>query len=67
MGRTANMIIKDSIHIFASISKSMHILLMGLLYLKRCVYLTITIGLVVRFCHLVNKGSHGGEDMPSKT
>ena len=29
MGRTANIIIKDVIHIFASISKIMRILLMG--------------------------------------
>ena len=29
MGRTANMIIKEVIHIFASISKIMRILLMG--------------------------------------
>ena len=32
MGCTANIIIKDIIHIFASISKNMHILLMGRRY-----------------------------------
>ena len=37
MGRTANIIIKDVIHIFASISKIMRILLMGRRNLERCV------------------------------
>ena len=36
MGHTANMIIKDIIHIFASISKNMHILLMGWRYRECC-------------------------------
>ena len=35
MGRTANMIIKDIIHIFASISKSFRMLLIGLRYRQR--------------------------------
>ena len=35
MGRTANMIIKYSIHVFASICKKMHILLMGRRYRER--------------------------------
>ena len=37
MGRTANIIIKDVIHIFASISKIMRILLMGRRNRERCV------------------------------
>ena len=36
MKRTANMIIKDVIHIFASISKIMRILLMGWRNRERC-------------------------------
>ena len=36
MGCTANMIIKDIIHIFASISKNMHILLMERCYRECC-------------------------------
>ena len=36
MGRTANIIIKDIIHIFASISKIMRILLMGRRNRERC-------------------------------
>ena len=36
MGRTANIIIKYSIHVFASISKNMRILLMGRRYCERC-------------------------------
>ena len=36
MGRTANIIIKDTIHIFASISKILRILLMGRRYRERC-------------------------------
>ena len=36
MGCTANIIIKDIIHVFASISKNMHILLMGPRYHERC-------------------------------
>ena len=36
MGRTANIIIKDVIHIFASISKIMRILLMGRRNRERC-------------------------------
>ena len=35
MGRTANIIIKDIIHIFASICKNLHILLMGRHYRER--------------------------------
>ena len=35
MGHTANIIIKDIIHIFASIAKNMHILLMGRRYRER--------------------------------
>ena len=35
MGRTANIIIKYSIHVFASICKNMHILLMGRRYRER--------------------------------
>ena len=36
MGRTANIIIKCSIHVFASICKNMRILLMGRRYRERC-------------------------------
>ena len=36
VGRTANIIIKDIAHIFASICKNMHILLMGRRYRERC-------------------------------
>ena len=36
MGRTANIIIKDGIHVFASISKIMRILLMGRRNRERC-------------------------------
>ena len=36
MGRTANIIIKDTIHIFASISKIVRILLMGRRNCERC-------------------------------
>ena len=36
MGRTANMIIKDVIHVFASISKIVRILLMGPRNRERC-------------------------------
>ena len=36
MGRTANMIIKDIIDIYTSISKNMHILRMGRYYCKYC-------------------------------
>ena len=36
MGRTANIIIKCSIHVFASICKNMRILLMGRHYRERC-------------------------------
>ena len=38
MGRTANIIIKDVIHIFASISKIMRILLMGRRNRERCIW-----------------------------
>ena len=40
MGRTANIIIKDIIHIFASMCKNMRILVMGRLYRERWVRLT---------------------------
>ena len=36
MGRTANIIIKDIIHIFASMCKNMRILVMGRRYRERC-------------------------------
>ena len=42
MGRTANIIIKDVIHIFASISKIMRILLMGRRNRERCNSISIT-------------------------
>ena len=38
MGRTANIIIKDIIHIFASIFKNMRILLMGRRYCERWIW-----------------------------
>ena len=38
MGRTANMIIKDVIHVFASISKIMRILLLGRRNCERCLH-----------------------------
>ena len=38
MGRTVNIIIKDISHIFASICKNMHILLMGRRYRERWTY-----------------------------
>ena len=41
MGRTANIIIKDVSHVFASISKIMRILLMGRRNCERCVYIYI--------------------------
>ena len=42
MGRTANIIIKDAIHAFASISTIMHILLMGRRNHERCIiYMTV--------------------------
>ena len=40
MGRTANIIIKDIIHIFASICENVHILLMGRRYRERCLFET---------------------------
>ena len=39
MGRTANIIIKDIIHIFASMCKNMHILVMGGRYRERWSFL----------------------------
>ena len=41
MGRTANIIIKDVIHVFASISKIMRILLMGRRNRERCIYILV--------------------------
>ena len=43
MGRTANIIIKDIIHIFASMCKNMRILVMGRRYRERCnIFVTVT-------------------------
>ena len=51
LGRTANIIIKDVIHVFASISKIMHILLMGRRNRERWrspIYHDIAIGIAMR-------------------
>ena len=42
MGRAANIIIKYSIHVFASICKNTRILLMGRRYRERCLFLAAT-------------------------
>ena len=49
MGHTANMIIKDIIHIFVSISKYMRILLMRWHYREPCTWLLMLMQDCVKF------------------
>ena len=74
MGRTANIIIKYSIHVFASICKNTRILLMGRRYRERCLFFScdqaalwmvfsvrLSICLSVRLSHLFTPQPSGLE------